>query len=93
MAAFLAPGTRRNQFRLPSVVTFDPRIARDIPLGRARAQFIWEAFNLFNRDHINAVRTVQYGLGGQTLTATSDFARPAASAGERIMQLALRISF
>ena len=33
----IAPGTVRNQFRLPSLVTFDPRIARDIPIGRAAA--------------------------------------------------------
>ena len=31
----IAPGTtRRNQFRLPSIVTFDPRIAREIPCPR-----------------------------------------------------------
>ena len=30
----IAPGTERNEFRLPSVVTFDPRIARDILVGR-----------------------------------------------------------
>jgi hypothetical protein len=50
----LAPGTTRNQFRLPSVVTFDPRIARDLPLGRTKVQLIWEV-NLFNRDNIIGV--------------------------------------
>ena len=51
-----APGTRRNAFRLPPIVTFDPRIARDFPVaGRVHAQLIVEAFNLFNRDNINAV--------------------------------------
>ncbi len=33
----IAPGTVRNQFRLSSLVTFDPRIAREIPIGPARA--------------------------------------------------------
>ena len=33
----IAPGTTRNQFLLPSIVTLDPRIARDIPVPAARA--------------------------------------------------------
>ena len=60
----IAPGTTRNQFRLPSVVTFDPRIARDVPIGRGRVQLIWEAFNLFNRDNITAVEGS--GIGDRT---------------------------
>jgi outer membrane receptor protein involved in Fe transport len=89
----LAPGARRNDLVLPSIVTFDLRVARDVRLGRARAQIIWEAFNLFNRDNISAVRDVQYGLAGTTLIPTADFGQPRASAGERIMQVALKISF
>ncbi|MGH9384150.1 MAG: TonB-dependent receptor [Vicinamibacterales bacterium] len=90
----LAPGTRRNDFRLPSIVTFDPRVARDIPLaGRARAQIVWEAFNLFNRDNFNAVNVIRYGLTGTTLTPAQNFGQPNTSAGERIMQLAVKLSF
>lgn len=63
-----------------ALVTFDPRVARDVRLGRARAQVIWEAFNLFNRDNISAVRDVQYGLAGTTLVPTGDFR---AAEGER----------
>ena len=59
---------------------FDPRIARDIPLGRARLQLIWEAFNLFNRDNIIGVDTTFYSVTGTTLTPSDDL-RPAA--GER----------
>ena len=89
----IAPGTLRNQFRLPSVVTLDLRVARDIPLGHARAQLIWEAFNLFNRDNINGVDTTYYSVAGTTLTRSANFGRPLTSAGERIMQLALKVTF
>ena len=90
----LAPGTVRNQFRLESIVTFDPRVSREIPLGRARLQLIWEAFNLFNRDNISGVDTTYYSVSNTTtLTRTTTFGRPLASAGERIMQLAAKITF
>ena len=89
----IAPGTTRNQFRLPAVVTFDPRIARDLPMGGARVQLIWEAFNLFNRDNITAVDTTYYGVTGTTLTPGTTFGRPTLSAGERIMQLAVKLTF
>ena len=89
----IAPGTTRNQFRLPSVVTFDPRIARDLPLGRTRVQLIWEAFNLFNRDNITGVTTTYYGVSGTTLTPSTTFGRPTVSNGERIMQLAVKMTF
>jgi hypothetical protein len=89
----IAPGTTRNQFRLPSVVTFDPRIARDLPLGRTRVQLIWEAFNLFNRDNITSVDPTYYSVSGTTLTPGTTFGRPSVSAGERIMQLAVKITF
>jgi hypothetical protein len=90
----LTPGTRRNELLLPSIVTLDLRIARDVPLaGRARAQIICEAFNLFNRDNLNAVVGVQYGLTGGLLTPNADFGRPLASAGDRIVQLAMKVAF
>jgi outer membrane receptor protein involved in Fe transport len=89
----IAPGTVRNQFRLPSIVTLDPRIAREIPLGRTRLQLIWEAFNLFNRDNISAVESTYYSVSGTTLTRGTLFGRPTASSGERIMQLAAKITF
>jgi hypothetical protein len=91
----IAPGTTRNEFRLPSIVTLDPRIARDIPLGATRLQLIWEAFNLFNRDNISAVETTFYSVSatGTTLTRSSIFGRPTASSGERIMQLAAKLTF
>jgi hypothetical protein len=89
----IAPGTVRNQFRLPSVVTFDPRIARAFPIGPARLHVIWEAFNLFNRDNISSVDATYYSVSGTTLTQTTTFGRPLLSTGERIMQLAVKITF
>jgi hypothetical protein len=89
----IAPGTVRNQFRLPTIVTFDPRIARDIPLGQARLQLIWEAFNLFNRDNFNSLDSTYYSVSGTTLTRTTTFGRPLSSSGERIMQLAVKLMF
>jgi outer membrane receptor protein involved in Fe transport len=89
----IAPGTVRNQFRLPSIVTLDPRIAREIPIGQVRLQLIWEAFNLFNRDNISGVETTFYSVSGTTLTPGTLFGRPTLSSGERIMQLAAKITF
>jgi hypothetical protein len=90
----LAPGTRRNGFRLPANVTLDARIAREIPLsGRARAQLIAEAFNLLNDDNIAAVSVARYRATGSILTRDPAFGEPRASAGERIVQLALRVTF
>ena len=89
----IAPGTERNQFTLPAIVTFDPRIARNIQAGRARIQLIWEAFNLFNRDNISGVDTTYYSVAGTTLTRGTTFGRPLASSGERIMQLAVKVTF
>ena len=89
----IAPGTTRNQFRLPSIVTLDPRIAREFPIGRTRLQLIWEAFNLLNRDNINNVDTTYYSVSGTTLTRGANFGRALGSAGERIMQLAAKVMF
>jgi outer membrane receptor protein involved in Fe transport len=89
----IAPGTARNEFRLPAIVTFDPRVARVIPIGDARVHLIWEAFNLFNRDNISGVDTTLYSVTGTTLTSATTFGRPLVSAGERIMQLAVKLTF
>jgi hypothetical protein len=89
----IAPGTTRNQFRLPAIVTLDPRIARDFPIRNTRLQIIWEAFNLLNRDNISSVDNTYFSVAGTTLTRATTFGRPLASAGERIMQLAAKITF
>jgi hypothetical protein len=89
----IAPGTTRNQYRLPSQITFDPRIARDIPAGKVKVQLIWEAFNLFNRDNISGVRNTLYNVSGTTLTTLTNFQQPILSSGPRIMQLAVKLRF
>jgi outer membrane receptor protein involved in Fe transport len=89
----IAPGTTRDQYRLPSQVSFDPRIARDLPVGRAKLQLIWEAFNLFNRDNISGVRNTLYNVSGTTLTTLTNFQQPTLSSGPRIMQVAAKIRF
>ena len=75
------------------MVSFDPRVARDIPLGTARMTLIWEAFNLFNRSNFSNVDMTYYSVTGTSLTPSTSFGRPLASAGERIMQLAVKIGF
>jgi outer membrane receptor protein involved in Fe transport len=89
----IAPGTSRNEFRLPTIAVLDLRVQRDLPFGDRRVQLIWEAFNLFNRDNINGVNTALYGVTGTTLTTNGTFQRPTSSFGERIMQLAIKVVF
>ncbi len=89
----IAPGTGRNEFRLPAQVSLDPRIARDIPIRQARLQLIFEAFNLLNRDNISSVRTGLYSSTGTTLTRTTNFQEPLTTSGPRIIQLAAKVLF
>lgn len=89
----IAPGTRRNEFRFEPQVSLDPRIARDIPVGPAKLQLIFEAFNLLNRDNINSVRTGLYSASGTTLTRVSSFQEPLTSSGPRVIQLAAKVIF
>jgi hypothetical protein len=90
----LAPGTTRNALRLPAIVQLDLRVARDVPLGsRATAQLIVEGFNVLNRDNINGVVMAKYALSGAILRPNLLFGGPMTSAGERIIQLACRVTF
>ena len=89
----IAPGTTRDQFNLDTQITLDPRVARDIPIGPARLQLIFEAFNLLNRDNINSVRNTLYNASGLTLTRTTNFQEPLTSSGPRIIQLAVKLNY
>ena len=56
-----APGTSRNQFRLPAIYTVDPRITRNVNITeRAKLQLIAEAFNLFNHQNITSAKNTLY---------------------------------
>lgn len=75
-------------------MTFDPRIARDIGLaGRSRLTLIFEAFNLFNDDILSTVETGRYTVAGTVLTPNVAFGTPLTSVGERVIQLAIKLSF
>ena len=91
-----APGTVRNQFTLPKYTSLDLRIARRIPIaGRVAAQPIFEAFNLLNADNISSVNNTLYGVNTTTnvLTPNASFGQPLSTAGQRIVQLAVRLTF
>jgi hypothetical protein len=92
----LAPGHLRNSFRLPSQFSIDPRIARDIAIwGNTKLQLIAEAFNVTNRHNVSAVNTTFYSFASSTntLTPNATFGVPSATTGQRIMQLAGKITF
>ncbi len=102
------PGLGRNTFYLPTTVSLDPRVTRNVQFTESvRLQFIGEAFNAFNHANISGVRTTQFsrsastavcGIAGtpclvpQSIGATA-FGTPTATSGPRIMQLALKLLF
>ncbi len=102
------PGSGRNSFYTPAMVSLDPRLTRNINFGeRARLQVIWEAFNVFNRANIIGARGTQFarstsaaacGIAGTPClvaqnTGLSAFGVPNASTGPRIMQFAIKLTF
>ena len=91
-----APGSVRNQFRLPKYSALDIRIARDIALGgTVRLQPIFEAFNLLNADDVNSVNNTLYSVNTTTnvLTPNASFGQALGTGGQRILQLALKLTF
>ncbi|HYM60262.1 MAG TPA: TonB-dependent receptor, partial [Thermoanaerobaculia bacterium] len=95
-----APGFARNSFNLPSQVSIDPRITRDIHVFNSiKLQLIAEAFNVTNRSNVNGVRTTYYTLDTKNnvlikqSNPVTGFGTPSSSNGPRIMQLAAKISF
>jgi hypothetical protein len=98
------PGTPRNSYRMPAIVTFDPRVTRAFHVGgRARLRLIAEAFNIFNRTNVTAVMATQYSVsnsasscgmaGTPCLVKQANFGRPTDTLGPRVVQLALRLTF
>jgi hypothetical protein len=92
----LAPGYRRNSLRLPTILSIDPRIARDIPIfGSTHLQLIAEAFNVLDRHNVSAVNRTRYSYNATTavFTPLATFNTPTATTGQRIIQLAAKLSF
>jgi len=92
----IAPGFTRNSRRLPSQFSLDPRISRDIAIwGTTKLQLIAEAFNVTNRHNVSAVNRTYYSFKSatNTLTPLSTFGIPTATTGQRIAQLAGKITF
>ena len=91
----IAPGYTRNSLRLPSQFSLDPRVTKDIVFGGTRLQLIAEVFNLLNRNNVSNVNRTYYAYNATTnvLTFSPTFGTPSAVAGQRIMQLAAKLSF
>ncbi len=102
-ATTVRPASKRHSFRLPTQVSFNPRISKRIPIGPVALEFIAEAFNLFNRTNLIGVQQNYYNFAGGTLTRVATFGTPcagslpctavSASSGPRIYQLAAKITF
>jgi len=91
----IVPGSRNSQ-RLPDTYNVDLRIAKRIPLtSGANLELIAEAFNLFDRDNINAQRTVfyNYDVTNNLLIPQTNFGQSIGAADNRIVQLAAKITF
>jgi len=101
------PGVARNAFRLPTIVSLDPRLTRTVSVPRAKLQFIWESFNVLNHPNISGVQNQQYTVSSSASECSgaiapcllpqnkglSAFGTPTQSSGPRIMQLAIKLLF
>ncbi|HEX2835774.1 MAG TPA: TonB-dependent receptor [Thermoanaerobaculia bacterium] len=91
----IAPGFTRNSQRLPSQLSIDPRISRDLAFGGVRMQLIAEAFNVLNRSNVSNVNRTYYSYNAtaNALTPLAAYNTPTVSAGPRIIQLAAKFMF
>lgn len=91
----IVPGSR-NQRYLPWTYTLDLRVAKRIAFGdRFGAELIAEAFNLLDRDNINAQRSgfYTYDTVNNVLVPQAGFGTDLAAADNRIVQLAIKLTF
>lgn len=58
-------------------------------------QPIFEAFNVLNADNVNSVNQALYGVNTTTnvLTPGTSFGQPLTTAGQRMMQVAIKVMF
>ncbi|HBL25296.1 MAG TPA: hypothetical protein DD490_00495, partial [Acidobacteria bacterium] len=91
----IVPGSRNSQ-RLPDSFNVDLRVSKRIPLfGPAGLELIAEAFNLFDKDNINAQRNVfyNYNTASNLLIPQTNFGADTGAFDNRIVQLAAKITF
>jgi hypothetical protein len=90
----IAPGFRRNSFRYPTQFSVDPRITRDIPLvAGTKLTLIAEAFNVLNKHNVTSVNRTYYSFANNTFTRLLAFGTPTSTLGQRVVQLAGKVSF
>jgi hypothetical protein len=90
----IAPGTTRNQYRMPKQITLDARLARNIGLtGNARLMLIWEVFNAMNKTNYTAVNNTLYAVTGTTLHTNALFGQPLEQGEPRMMRIAARVEW
>lgn len=96
-----APGFARNSLRLPSQISIDPRLTRDIHLfGDAHLQLIAEAFNITNRSNVSRVRNTYATYTPATnrlqlaaVNPINGFQSASAVTGPRTYQFAAKLLF
>lgn len=91
----IVPGSR-DAHRLPWSYNLDLRVAKRVPLaGRFDLVLIGEAFNLFDHDNINAVRTgfYTYDVAHNILIPQAGFGTATGATDNRILQLAVKLEF
>jgi hypothetical protein len=89
----IAPGTSRNQFRLPTQTSVDVRLARHVPIGAATLTAMWQAFNLFGQSRTVTVNDTLYTVAGTALLPNRLFGEAVTPAEPRVMQVGVRLSF
>jgi hypothetical protein len=61
------PGIGRDTFYLPHFVSFDPRIAKAIPITeRVKGQLIFEGYNIFNHTNFTSVSATEFSASTNT---------------------------
>jgi len=100
------PGQPRDMFRIPTSVSWDQRLTRNIRFSEGvRMQVIFEGFNLLNHSNYTvtlplvsqftrSTSAVDCGIAGTPcLLPQSAFGIPTDSTGPRVMQLAVKVVF
>jgi hypothetical protein len=64
------PNIERNTYRLPYQASVDLRVSRAFPVGKAKLEGLFEAFNLFNKINYTSANQTFYTIGGTTAAPT-----------------------